>query len=188
MTSLWRHLSFLQTIVSNSIEPTNFILGTNTQQHNVHLMIKMKVTLTDDEGHRRRSKVIKKLMVKSRKLFHSQTSSPNWFLWNSDANMQRVYLSDIPNFILIENKRAEIQSRKVNEELWRKKWGLCHCDLDLSPKGTNFNRIRASAVKSRPNRFIRSAGILFTSRSGQTDRQTDTQANCSENITPIRIV
>ena len=27
--------------------------------NNVHLMIKMKVTLTDDEGHRRRSKVKK---------------------------------------------------------------------------------------------------------------------------------
>ena len=63
MTSLWRHLSFLQTIVhiSNSIEPKNFVLGTNTQQNNVHLMIKMKVTLTDDEGHKRRSKVNKKM-------------------------------------------------------------------------------------------------------------------------------
>ena len=61
MRSLWRHLSFLQTIVhiSNSIEPTNFVLGTNTQQYNVHLIIKLKVTLTDDEGHRRRSKVTK---------------------------------------------------------------------------------------------------------------------------------
>ena len=61
MTSLWRHFSFLQRIVhiSNSIEPTNFVLGTNIQQHNVQLMIKMKVTLVDDEGHRRRSKVIK---------------------------------------------------------------------------------------------------------------------------------
>ena len=42
-----------------SMKPRNFVLGTNTQQHNVHLMIKMKVTLTDDEGHRRRSKVTK---------------------------------------------------------------------------------------------------------------------------------
>ena len=59
MTSLWHHLSYLQTIVhiSNSIEPTNFVLGTNTQQHNVYLISKMKVTLTGDEGHRRRSKV-----------------------------------------------------------------------------------------------------------------------------------
>ena len=41
--------------MSNSIEHTNFILGTNTQQHDVHLMIKVKVTLRDDEGHRQRS-------------------------------------------------------------------------------------------------------------------------------------
>ena len=45
--------------ISNSIEPTNFVLGFNTQQHDVHLMIKIKVNLTDDEGHMRRSKVIK---------------------------------------------------------------------------------------------------------------------------------
>ena len=31
---------------------TSFILGTHVQQFNVHLMIKMKVTLTDDEGQR----------------------------------------------------------------------------------------------------------------------------------------
>ena len=77
MTSLWRHLSFLQTVVhiSNSIEPTNFVLETNTQQYNVHLMIKMKVILKDDEGHRWRSKVTKnELLVISRKLLHSQTS------------------------------------------------------------------------------------------------------------------
>ena len=45
--SLWRHSSFQQTIVhiSNSIAPTNFILGTNIQQYEVHLMIKVKVTL-----------------------------------------------------------------------------------------------------------------------------------------------
>ena len=37
-------------------------------------MMKMKVTLTDDKGHRPRSKVIKnELMVISRKLLHSQT-------------------------------------------------------------------------------------------------------------------
>ena len=62
MMSLWRHLSFLQRNVhiSNSIEPTNFVLRTNTQQHNVHLMMKMKVTLTDVESHSRKSKVIKK--------------------------------------------------------------------------------------------------------------------------------
>ena len=52
---------FLETIVyiSISIEPTNFVLETNTQKYNFHLIIKMKATLTDDEGHRRRSNVIK---------------------------------------------------------------------------------------------------------------------------------
>ena len=61
MTSLWRHLRLLQAIVhiSSSVEPTNFVLGTNAQQHNVHSMIKMRFTLTDDEGHRRRSNVTK---------------------------------------------------------------------------------------------------------------------------------
>ena len=34
-----------------SIEPTKFVNGNNTQKHIVHLMIKTKVTLTDDEGH-----------------------------------------------------------------------------------------------------------------------------------------
>ena len=59
----------------NSIEPTNFVLGTNTQQYNVNLIMKMKVTLTDDEGHRRRSNITKnELMVICRKLLHSQTS------------------------------------------------------------------------------------------------------------------
>ena len=40
MTSLWCHLSFLQTIVhiSISVEPTKNIRGTNIQQHNVHLI------------------------------------------------------------------------------------------------------------------------------------------------------
>ena len=38
-------------LISKSIKLTNFVLGTNSQQHNVHLMIKMKMTLTVDEGH-----------------------------------------------------------------------------------------------------------------------------------------
>ena len=48
-------ISFLQTNVhiSNAIEPANFVLGTNTQLHNVHLMIEMKVTLkVTGEGQR----------------------------------------------------------------------------------------------------------------------------------------
>ena len=38
--------------ISNSIEPTNFILGTNIQQHEIYTMIKVQVTLTKTEGHR----------------------------------------------------------------------------------------------------------------------------------------
>ena len=77
MTSLWRHLSFLQTVVNitNSILHTNFILGTNIQQHDVHRMIKVKLILTDDKGHRWRPKVTKmELMVLTYKLIHAQTS------------------------------------------------------------------------------------------------------------------
>ena len=37
--------------ISNSIEPTDLIFGTNIQQHKIYEMIKVKVTLTDDEGH-----------------------------------------------------------------------------------------------------------------------------------------
>ena len=42
MTSWWRHFNFLHTNVhiSNSIEPTKFIFGTNIQQLEMHLMIK----------------------------------------------------------------------------------------------------------------------------------------------------
>ena len=32
--------------ISKSIEPTNFILDTNVQLHKVHLLIRVKVTLT----------------------------------------------------------------------------------------------------------------------------------------------
>ena len=37
-----------------------------------------------------------------------------------NTNRPRVYLSDIPNFILIKHTRAKIYGRKVNhQELWR---------------------------------------------------------------------
>ena len=35
----------------------------------------------------------------------------------SNANLARTYPSDIPNFILIGHKKAEIHSREVNNEL-----------------------------------------------------------------------
>ena len=37
------------------------------------------------------------------------------FLWNSNTNLPRVYLSEIPNFIMIGYKRAEIQVRKLTD-------------------------------------------------------------------------
>ena len=37
--------------ISNSTGPTNFIFGTNIQQHKIHIMIKVQVTLTKAEGH-----------------------------------------------------------------------------------------------------------------------------------------
>ena len=55
---------------------------------------------------------------------------------------------------------------------------FCHSDLDLQPKVTNLNRVRASAIsnylaKTASKRRIRSAGILFTRSAGHTNTQTD---------------
>ena len=47
----------------------------------------------------------------------TMTSSPIQILSNSGTNLLRAYLSDKLNFILIGNKRAEIQSSEVNREL-----------------------------------------------------------------------
>ena len=65
---------FIIIIMINSQWP-NLHLNLQSQvTYNVHLMIKMKVTLTDDEGHRRRSTVTNnELMVISHNS-HSQTS------------------------------------------------------------------------------------------------------------------
>ena len=59
MTSWWRHISFFHTNVhiSNSSTPTNFIFGTDIQQHKIHLITKVQVALINAEGHRWRSKV-----------------------------------------------------------------------------------------------------------------------------------
>ena len=57
----------------------------------------MKVTLTDDEGHRRKSKVTKiELMVIYRKLLHSQTS----------------YL--VPRYNTISNSRSKVRDVEVS--------------------------------------------------------------------------
>ena len=54
------------------------------------------------------------------------------------------------------------------------KWELRHCDLDLWPKVTKFNRVRASAGS------IHSAKTASITVHFRTHRQT----HCSENITP----
>ena len=45
------------------------------------------------------------------------TSSPIRNLLNLNTNRPRVYQSDIPNFILIKHKGAELYSREVHREL-----------------------------------------------------------------------
>ena len=106
------------------------------------------------------------------------------FLLNFNKHWPRVYQSDIPNFILIQHNRAEIQSRKVNKELWRKKLILHHCDLVLWPKVTNFNRVWASAVSNRLAKTLSKSvhpfgwnflnkQTLDTYTNTHTDRHTD---------------
>ena len=53
------------------------------------------------------------------------------------TNLLRVYLSDILNFIFIGHKRAEIQSREVNEELWRKNGYYVTVTLTFDPRSPN---------------------------------------------------
>ena len=52
--SLWRHLNVLHTNghILISTEPINLNFGTIIQQHKIHTMIKVQVTLTKAEGHR----------------------------------------------------------------------------------------------------------------------------------------
>ena len=80
----------------------------------------------------------------------------------------------------------------------KKKWKLRHCDLDLWPTVTNFNRVRASVLSKRlvktASKSVHPFGWNFVHKKcrthRQTDRQTDThtdtQTNCNENITPPR--
>ena len=104
------------------------------------------------------------------------------------TKINQGYLSDISNFVWIEQKRIEIQSREVNIELWRKKWVLSHCNLDLWPKVTNFNRARASAVSNHlakiASKSVHLFGWNFVHKQSQTHTHIHTQINCSENINP----
>ena len=83
------------------------------------------------------------LVLKVKVTTQGQRSQTRTCLWSLTLSC------DIPNFNLIVHKRAEIQSREVNRELWRKNgYVLRHCDLDLWPKVTNFNRAWAIAVSN----------------------------------------
>ena len=110
------------------------------------------------------------------------TSSLIQFIWNFNRNRPRVYISNIPNFILIKHKRVERQGREVNKELWRKNGYYVTVTFTFDPRYvTNFNRNWASI-------HLAKTGILFTNRVGHTDTHTDThtQKHCNENITPPR--
>ena len=58
----------------------------------------------------------------------TMTSSPISFLINSNTNLPWAYLKDIPNFISIGHKRAELQSKELTEN--HKEKILRHCDHD----------------------------------------------------------
>ena len=86
----------------------------NTQQHTVHLIIKMKMTLTGDEGLKRRSKVAKnEQLVISRKVLHSQTSYVMCFILLRDIRGISVYF----------------EKNEKEQEAFRERKHLHICDL-----------------------------------------------------------
>ena len=74
----------------------------------------------------------------------------------------------------------------------KEKWILRHCDLDLWPKVTKFNRVRSSAISNHlaktASKSVHPFGWNFVHKKCRTDRQTHThthtETNWSENITP----
>ena len=106
------------------------------------------------------------------------TSSPIQFLWKLNTNDQG-YIKATYRITFWSDIRLRELKYKVGKLTENKKEKNGY-------KVTNFNRVLASAVSNHlrkpcPNRFICSAGILFTRK---PDTLTDTQINCSENITP----
>ena len=65
---------------------------------------------------------------------HNDVITYLFFLWNFNTNRPRVYLSDIPNCILIEQERDEIRSREVNREIWRKNGNNVNVTLTFDPR------------------------------------------------------
>ena len=80
----------------------------------------------------------------------------------------------------------------------KKKWVLRHHDLDIWPKVTKFNRVRAIAGSSHlaktASKSVHPFGWNFVHKKCWTHRHTDTHTdththrhtNCSENISPPR--
>ena len=64
----------------------------------------------------------------------TMTSSLLWFLWNSNTTLPRAYISGIPKFSLIRHKIAEIYTREVNRELWRKTRYWVNVTLTFDPR------------------------------------------------------
>ena len=68
-----------------------------------------------------------------------------------------------------------------------------HRELDLWPRVTNFNRVRASVLSNHlaktASKSVHPFGWNFVHKNSghtHTQRHTDTQTNCNENITPPR--
>ena len=100
------------------------------------------------------------------------TSSTIRFLWNLITIWPRVYLSDLSNFILIEHKRAEIQSREVNRELQNK--------MGITSLWPNFSRVGASVVSNhlaKNSVQISSSVPLAYCSQTEPDRQTYRQTD-----------
>ena len=76
----------------------------------------------------------------------------------------------------------------------KKKLVLRHCDLDLWPKVTKFNRVRAGAISNHlaktASKSVHPFGLNFVHKKCRTDTHTHThthtQTHWSENITPPR--
>ena len=106
--------------------------------------------------------------------------------------LSRAYLSDKLNFILIGLKRAKIQRREINRELWRKNG--CNVTVTLtfdprSPISIGFELLQLATIKRRLRQNQCSGLIGICSQTDrQTDRHTHTQINWSKKKNPSTIL
>ena len=81
-----------------------------------------------------------------------------------------------------------IYNRKVNKELWRKKWILSLCDLALWPKVINFKRVWASGVSNRlaktASKSMHSFGCNFGHKQSWTHTHQHTHRQTAMKILP----